>query len=158
MVGISAAAQVAAIFLIALVISPLAQAACEDCERASQEKPTGRVDVTAAVDAAASFVAKAVRSLRPSYKVSITEGEAVDPSPTVAEYAAAYDARDGQRKAELPGFQHRSAWQLTYRDETPLGMSQPTQVELERVHGTDTTLDDSSVVGMRFEFDFGWKR
>jgi hypothetical protein len=151
----SAAAQVAAFFLVAVLVSPLAQA-CEGCERPSQEKTTGRVDVTAAVDSAASFVIKTLRSLYPTYKVSIVEGEGVDPPPTVAEYAAAYDARDGQRSVELPGFRHRYAWQLTYRDEEPAAVSQPTPVE--RVQGTDVTLDDSSVIGLRFEFDYGWKR
>ena len=151
----SAAAQVAAFFLVALMVSPLARA-CEDCERVSQEKPTGRVDVTAAVDAASSFVVKALRSLYPTYNVSIAEGAAVDAAPTVAEYAAAYDARDGQSSVELPGFRHRYAWQLTYRDEEPTAASQPTR--LERVHGADVTLDDSYVIGLRFELDYGWKR
>lgn len=152
----SAAAQVAAFFLVALLApgaSPLAQA-CEDCARASPERPTGRVDVTAAVDAATSFVLKAFRSLQPSYNVSIAEGESVDTSPTVAEYATAYDARDGQRSAELPGFRHRYAWQLTYRDEA----SQARPANAERSFGTDATLDDSQVLGLRFELDYGWKR
>ncbi|WP_129642512.1 hypothetical protein [Peristeroidobacter agariperforans] len=151
----SAAAQVAAFFLVALMASPLARA-CEDCERTSQKTPTGRVDVTAAVDAATSFVVKALRSLYPSYKVSIVEGEAVDATPTVAEYAADYDARDGQRSVELPGFRHRYAWQLTYRDEPPTALSQSTPAE--RVQGTDVTLDDSYVLGLRFELDYGWQR
>lgn len=156
----SAAAQVAAFFLFALMVSPLARA-CEDCERTSQEKPTGRVDVTAAVDAATTFVVKALRSLYPSYKVSIVEGEAVDTTPTVAEYAATYDARDGYStddgaNVELPGFRHRYAWQLTYRDEAPTALLNPTPAE--RVQGTDVTLDDSYVLGLRFELDYGWKR
>lgn len=150
----SAAAQVAAFFLVALVTSSPARA-CEDCER-SQAKPTGRVDVTAAVDAATSFVVKALRSLYPSYKVSIVEGEAVDATPTVAEYAAAYDERDGQSSIELPGFRHRYAWQLTYRDEDPVALFQPRS--MERVQGTDVALDDSYVLGLRFELDYGWKR
>jgi len=151
----SAATQVAAFFLFVLMISPLAQA-CEDCERAPHEKPTGRVDVTAAVDAASSFVVKALRSLYPSYSVAIVEGHAFDTTPTVAEYAAAYDARDGQASVELPGFRHRYAWQLTYRDDEPAAVLQPTP--LERAQGTDVTLDDSWVFGLRFELDYGWKR
>lgn len=152
----SAATQVAAFFLVVLMFSPLARA-CEDCERVSQEKPTGRVDVTAAVDAASSFVIKALRSLYPSYDVAIVEGDEVDSTPTVAEYAAAYDARDGQASVELPGFRHRYAWQLTYRDEQPAAASlQPTPAE--RVQGTDVTLDDSWVLGLRFELGYGWKR
>ncbi|WP_380599745.1 hypothetical protein [Steroidobacter flavus] len=118
--------------------------------------PTGRVDVTAAVDAATSFVIKALRSLYPSYKVSVVEGDAVDATPTVAEYAAAYDARDGQANVELPGFRHRYAWQLTYRDRDPAALLQPEPGE--RLHGTDVTLDDSWVLGLRFELDYGWKR
>lgn len=149
----SAAAQVAAFFL--LIASPLVQA-CEDCEPVSQDRqPTGRVDVTAAVDAATSFVIKALRSLHPAYKVSIAEGDAVD-ALTVAEYAAAYDARDGQANVELPGFRHRYAWQLTYRDDDPATLLQPTPAE--RLQGTDVALDDSYVLGLRFELDYGWKR
>ena len=150
----SAAAQVAAFFL--LVASPLAQA-CEDCEPASHDRqPTGRVDVTAAVDAASSFVIKALRSLYPTYKVSIAEGDAAETTPTVAEYAAAYDARDGQANVDLPGFQSRYAWQLTYRDDDSSVLLQPAPAE--RIHGMDVTLDDSRVLGLRFELDYGWKR
>lgn len=149
-----AAAQVAAFFL--LIASPLAQA-CEDCEPVSRDRqPTGRVDVTAAVDAASSFVIKALRSLYPAYKVSIAEGDAADSALTVAEYAAAYDARDGQPNVELPGFRRRYAWQLTYRDEDPSVLLQPTPAD--RIHGTDVTLDDSWVLGLRFELDYGWQR
>jgi hypothetical protein len=152
----SAAAQVAAFFL--LIASPLALAQrCEDCERVSHDPPvTGSVDVTAAVDAATSFVIKALRSLHPAYKVSIVEGDAIDAAPTVAEYAAAYDARDGRSKDELPGFRHRYAWQLTYRDQDPAALSQLEPGE--RSHGTDVKLDDSWVLGLRFELDYGWKR
>lgn len=150
----SAATQVAAFFL--LIASPLVQA-CEDCEPVSHDPPSvGRVDVTAAVDAASSFVIKALRSLYPAYKVSIAEGDVVDSSPTVAEYAAAYDARDGQANVDLPGFKHRYAWQLTYRDDEPAALLQPEPGE--RLHGTDVTLDDSWVLGLRFEFDYGWRR
>jgi hypothetical protein len=150
----SAAAQVAAFFL--LIASPLVHA-CEGCEPVSQvRQPVGRVDVTAAVDAATSFVLKALRSLRPAYKVSIVEGDAVDTELTVAEYAAAYDARDGQANVELPGFRHRYAWQLTYRDDEPSALLQPTPED--RMYGTDVALDDSYVLGLRFELDYGWKR
>ncbi len=155
----SAAAQVAAFFL--LIASPLARA-CEDCERLPQDPPpTGRVDVTAAVDAATSFVAKAIRNLYPSYDVKIVEGDAVDAvdtTPTVAEYAADYDARDGQSSVELPGFRHRSAWQLTYRDQEQERAALSQRAKGERIQGTDVTLDDSKVIGLRFEFDYGWKR
>jgi hypothetical protein len=117
------------------------------------DKPVGRVDVTAAVDAATSFVAKKLRSLYPSYEVAIVEGDTVD-KMTVAEYAAAYGLHDGQRSAELPGFRHRYAWQLTYRDQQPPTVKETTPAE----RGTDVTLDDSRVIGLRFEFDYGWKR
>lgn len=148
----SAAAQVAAFFL--LIASPLAHAQrCEGCER-GDPPVTGRVDVTAAVDAATSFVVNAVRSLHPSYKVSIAEGDAVEATPTVAEYAAAYAARDGHPNDELPGFTHRYAWQLTYRDKDPTAL-----LQLDPgARGTDVTLDDSRVLGLRFELDYGWKR
>jgi len=151
----SAATQVAAFFLLALMLSPLAQA-CEDCERAPQQRPVGRVDVTAAVDAASSFVIKALRSLYPSYQVAIVEGGALEATPTVAEYAAAYDARDGQSTVELPGFRHRYAWQLTYRDDPPITSLNATSAE--RVQSTDVALDDSWVFGLRFELEYGWKR
>jgi hypothetical protein len=139
---------------------PLARA-CEDCDKTSRAKPTGRVDVTAAVDAATSFVIKALRSLYPSYKVSIIEGDAVATTPSVAEYAAAYDARDGHwnddaGNVELPDFQHRYAWQLTYRDEAPSASLQ--SMPAERIQGADVTLDDSYVLGLRFELNYGWKR
>jgi len=150
----SAAAQVAAFFLF--IASPLAQA-CEDCERGSRDRqPVGQVDVTAAVDAATSFVVKALRSLYPAYKVSIVEGDTADAALNVAEYAAAYDARDRQSNVELPGFRHRYAWQLTYRDDDPSALLQPTPAD--RIHGTDVALDDSYVLGLRFELDYGWKR
>ncbi|WP_129776946.1 hypothetical protein [Peristeroidobacter soli] len=112
--------------------------------------------MTAAVDAATSFVIKTLRSLYPSYKVSVVEGDAVEAMPTVAEYAASYDARDGESNEELPGFRHRYAWQLTYRDKDPAALLQPEPGG--RFHGTDVTLDDSRVFGLRFELDYGWKR
>lgn len=152
----SAASRGAAIFLIAICSCPLAHA-CEDCEA----RDIGKVDVTSAVDTAISFVAAAVRKLKPSYEVSIVEGEAPPTTLTVAEYAAAFDARDGQRNVELPGFRHRYEWQLTYRDDPGggkglAGIAQPSRSE--RLSGTDVTLDDSWVFGLRFELDYGWKR
>lgn len=149
----SAAAQGAALFLIAICSSPLAQA-CEDCESARVAK----LDVTSAVDTAISFVVATARKLNPnpSYDVLIVEGDVPDTSPTVAEYAAAYDASDGQRSVELPGFRHRYEWQLTYRDEAAQGASKSSQSE--RLPNTDVTLDDSWVFGLRFELGYGWKR
>jgi hypothetical protein len=148
-----AAAQGAAFFLIAI---PLAQA-CENCERASAPAPkTVRLDVTAAVDTATSFVIKALRTLKPSYEVLVVEGDELETPPAVAEYAVGYDryeGSDGQRRDELPGFRHRYAWELTYRDEG-LEVARPSETRL----GTDVTLDDSWVLGLRFELDYGWKR
>lgn len=147
----SAAAQGAAFFLTALCVSPLALA-CEGCEA----RNTARLDVTSAVDTAISFVVATVRKLNPAYDVQIVENGALITSPTVAEYAAAYDARDGQRSAELPGFRRRYEWQLTYRDDVTEDAARPSRSE--PLLGTDVTLDDSSVFGLRFELDYGWKR
>ena len=154
----SAASQVAAFFLIA-ICSPLAQA-CETCDRAPAApiKPTSRnlarLDVTAAVDTATSFVIKAWRSLNPSYDVLIVEGDAPEAPLTEAEYAAAaYADSDAPRKLELPGFRHRYSWELTYRDEG-LESAQPSGP----APGTEVTLDDSRVLGLRFELAYGWKR
>lgn len=150
-----AAARAAAFFLIAICSSPLAQA-CEDCA----SRDTARLDVTSAVDTAVSFVVATVRKLNPSYDVLIVEddpaADASGKSLTVAEYAAAYDARDGQRNIELPGFRHRYEWQLTYRDDGSRGVAKPSQSGPQP--GTDVTLDDSWVFGLRFELDYGWKR
>lgn len=146
-----AAARVAAFFIVA-ICSCAPALACEDCE----PRNTARLDVTSAVDAAISFVVATVRKLHPTYDVQIVEGDAVGEPLTVAEYAAAYDARDGQLQAELPGFQHRYEWQLTYRDD---GMKDGARAsQIQRPPGTDVRLDDSSVVGLRFELDYGWKR
>lgn len=148
----SAAPRGAAIFLVSICFGPLAQA-CEDCE----SRNVARLDVTSAVDTAVSFVVATVRRLKPSYEVTIVEGEEPLPAtPTVADYAAAYDARDGHRNVELPGFRHRYEWQLTYRDDEPEHVSQPAPAE--RLRGTDVTLDDSWVFGLRFELGYGWKR
>lgn len=152
----SAAPQRAAFFLIA-ICSPLAQA-CENCERAPAAAPkTVRLDVTAAVDTATSFVIKALRTLKPSYEVLVVEGDELETPPSVAEYAVHYleqdDDSDGQRRDELAGFRHRYAWELTYRDEG-LEVARPSETML----GTDVTLDDSWVLGLRFELDYGWKR
>lgn len=141
----------AAFFLIAICCSPVARA-CENCD----SRKAARLDVTGAVDSAISFVVTTMRKLRPSYEVLIVAGDAAAPLPTVAEYAAAYDGRDGQPSVELPGFKHRYQWQLTYRDE--LAELAAETSESERLLGTDVTLDDSWVFGLRFELDYGWKR
>ncbi len=149
---ISAAAFGAAFFLTAICSSARAQA-CENCE---SRNATARLDVTSAVDTAVSFVVATVRRLRPSYDVEIVEGDVVGEPLTVAEYAAAYDARDGQPNSELPGFRRRYQWQLTYRDDVTAAVAQPSQSA--RLFGADVTLDDSWVFGLRFELDYGWKR
>lgn len=152
---LSAAAYGAAFFLIAVYSSPLAAQACEDCAA----RKVARLDVTAAVDTAISFVVTAMRKLKPSYEVTVVEGEepAAEPEATlsVAEYAASPDAGDDQAGAELPGFQSRTAWELTYRDD---GVDHASQLsKFARVRDTDVTLDDSWVFGLRFELDCGWK-
>lgn len=133
-----AAAQVAAFFLIAGCLSPPAQAQdCEDCNRivtgSSQMPDTwrdlGRLDVADALDSAAS----------------------------VAEYVAAYIADEPAREVEMPDFRRKYHWQLTYRSDAAHAVSsQPAQAE--RFPGLNTTLDDSWVVGLRFEMDYGWIR
>jgi hypothetical protein len=140
-----------AFFLIAFCSSALART-CEDCGSSN----VARLDVTSAVDTATSFVIATVRKLRPAYDVQIVEGESFDESLSVAEYAAAYDARDGQLSTELPGFRHRYEWQLTYRDDVAANIAQSSRSA--RRAGTDVTLDDSWVFGLRFELDYGWKR
>jgi hypothetical protein len=151
----SAVASGAAFFLIAMFSGPLAAQTCEDCAA----RKVVRLDVTAAVDTAISLVATTLRKLRPSYEVTIVEADAPqvpEPTLTVAEYAAAYDAGDGQIQAELPGLQHRYAWELTYRDD---GVDHASQLsKFARFRDTDVTLDDTWVFGLRFEWDYGWKR
>lgn len=94
------------------------------------------IDVTAAVERASSFV--------------------VDAS-TVAEYVAAYTAGEPTGEVEMPGFRRKYLWQFTYRSDAPDAMSaEPAQSE--RFPGMNTTLDDSWVVGLRFEMDYGWTR
>ena len=147
----SAVAQGAAFFMIAMASSPLAHA-CEGCE-------PGRVatlDVTSAVDSAISLVVATWRKLQPTYDVLIVEADEPSTPPTVAQYAAAYDASDGQRSVELPGFRRRYEWQLTYRDDAAENVSQSSRGQ--RLPVADVKLDDSWVFGLRFELDYGWKR
>jgi hypothetical protein len=131
---------VAAFFLIAMCGSPLAQA-CENCER---------LDVTAAVNTATSLVLDTMRGWR-----ARDDADSLDAELTVAEYAAAYDASDGQRSIEMPNFRHDHAWQLTYRSEAAEALAQRAQ---QRFPGVNIELDDSWVVGLRFEWDYGWTR
>lgn len=134
----SAAAQVAAFFLIAGCLSLPAQAQdCQHCDRIVTGSPqlpdtwrgVGRIDVTAAVENATSL----------------------------GEYVAAYTEDEPAREVEMPDFRRKYLWQLTYRsDAADAVLSQP--AEAGRFPGLNTTLDDSWVVGLRFEMDYGWIR
>lgn len=148
----SAAACAAAFFTIPIGSDALAQA-CQDC--AARE--VARLDVTAAVDAAVAFVVATMRNLTPAYRVTIVEGvpAAPEPLPHVPGYAATFAGDKSHSGVELPEFQRRYAWQLTYRDQ---GLDAVSQSSRERASGTDVALDDSWVFGLRFELDYGWKR
>lgn len=179
-----AVAQVAAFFLIvgASIPSALAQS-CDDCKRSSAGSPqlpnswrnVGRVDVTAAVDTATSFIADAVRRLhlfafsRPGQvdiaqqTLGVTDGIATynnviaadveTMTSMAADYVASYEVHEP--RGEMPDFKHKYAWQLTYRDDTDVA---PSRSQFERLPGMSIALDDSWVVGLRFEVDYGWTR
>ena len=181
-----AATRVVALFLIALFViavggSPIAHA-CEECERVplAPESPAnvprnlGRLDVTTAVDTATSFVIKTVRSWRWFGRWGLARGEvdiaqlgaAADPVAdisngsdviaTASDYVATYDGVESQQPVRLPSFRREHKWALTYRSDAADAISQPAQSD--RFPGMNTTLDDSVVVGLRFESDFGWTR
>jgi hypothetical protein len=148
----SVAACAAAFFPIAICSDALAQT-CQNC--AARE--VARLDVTAAVDAAVAFVVATMRKLTPAYQVTIAEGESSAPQalPHLPGYAATFAGDETHAGVELPEFQRRYAWQLTYRDE---GLGAVSRSSHERASGTDVALDDSWVFGLRFELDYGWKR
>jgi hypothetical protein len=181
-----AATRVVALFLIALFVvavggSPLAHA-CEACERVplAPEKPSdvprhlGRLDVTVAVDTATSFVIERVRTWRWLSRWGVARGEVdiaqLDGEPdgladisdgsdvmrAAGGYVAAYDAMEPQQPVRMPGFRREHNWALTYRSDAADAISQPAQSD--RFPGMNTTLDDSVVVGLRFEWDYGWTR
>lgn len=182
-----AATRVVALFLISICSSPLAQA-CEACERVplALEKPAdrhiGRLDVTTAVDTATSFVIDKVRGWRWFSRLGVARGEVdiiqqelgteiepdavadiyngsdviADAQLNVADYVAAYDAGDTQQPVRMPNFRREHKWTLTYRSDAADAISQPAQSD--RFPGMNTTLDDSVVVGLRFEWEYGWTR
>jgi hypothetical protein len=185
-----AATQVVALFIIAAFGSPLAQA-CETCERVplALEKPSerriGRLDVTAAVDSATSFVIEAVRGWRWFSRLGVAQGEvdiaqqelganfasdgvadisngsdviaaAPDSQLNVADYVAAYGGGEVLPPTRMRNFRREHKWALTYRSDAADAISQPAQSD--RFPGMNTTLDDSVVVGLRLEWEYGWSR
>ncbi|MET0533121.1 MAG: hypothetical protein ABW171_02765 [Steroidobacter sp.] len=79
-----------------------------------------------------------------------------DVTPTAAEYAAAYVAADPHSSMRMPNFKREHKWALTYRSNDADVIGRPTPAE--RFPGMNATLDDSVVVGLRFELDYGWTR
>lgn len=184
---VRAATRVAAFFIVAACSSPLAHA-CETCERfpLAPENPQlpsvprniGRLDVTAAVDTATSFVIEALRGLRLFPRSGVRRGEVEivqqplgdrPASDVVADIsngsdvtlldvddAEAYIAGDPSPRARMPNFRREHKWALTYRSDAVDAISQPAYSD--RFPGMNTTLDDSIVVGLRFELDYGWTR
>ena len=180
-----AATRVVALFLIALSIavgaSPVAHA-CEACERvplapehrADVPRTNGRVDVTAAVDTATSFIVDQTlrgwrwlshRGTRAAVEITQLDAEShpvadisngSDVMTAVADYVAAYDTAEPQPEVRMPSFRREHKWALTYRSDAADAISQPAQSD--RFPGMNTTLDDSVVVGLRFEWDYGWTR
>jgi hypothetical protein len=181
-----AATRVVALFLIALfaiavVGSPVAHA-CETCERVplAPENPSdvprnlGRLDVTVAVDTATSFVIETVRGWRWLGRWGVARGEVdiaqvgtaanavadisngSDVIASAIDYVASYEDVEPQQSVRMPSFRREHKWALTYRSDAADSISQPAQSD--RFPGMNTTLDDSVVVGLRFESDFGWTR
>jgi hypothetical protein len=169
---------VVALFLIAACGSPLAHA-CESCERvrlapenpADAPRQLGRLDVTVAVDTATSFVIETVRGWPWFTRWGVAKGEVdieqvgADPaavadisngSDVIVDYVAAYDVSEPQQSLRMPSFRGEHKWALTYRSDADDAISQPAQSD--RFPGMNTTLDDSVVVGLRFEWDYGWTR
>jgi hypothetical protein len=176
-----AATRVVALFLTGVCASPLAHA-CEACERVplAAENPSdvprhlGRVDVTAAVDTATSFIIdKTVRGWRWLAGWDGAPGEVdvaqLDAEPHVADisngsdviasavdYLAAYEASEPQQPVRMPSFRREHKWALTYRSDAADAISEPAQSD--RFPAMNTTLDDSVVLGLRLEWEYGWTR
>lgn len=180
-----AATQVAAFFLMGLGGSLSGH--CDDTgyratvpvdslNAADGRRQVGSLDVTAAVDSATAVVLDALRELGrfarlrdPAGEVDVAEFDALDAldagdplavKRTLAEFIAAYDMDydGGQSGAEMPALKHETTWQLTYRSDVPDGSAPPPDLQLDRYPGMNITLDDSWVVGLRFEVDYGWAR
>jgi hypothetical protein len=176
-----AATRVVALFLMTVCGGPLAYA-CETCERVplAAENPSGvprhlgRIDVTAAVDTTTSFIVdKTIRGWRWFARWGVAPGEVdvaqLDAEPPVADisngsdvsvsavdYLAAYDASEPLQPVRMPSFRREHRWALTYRSDAADAISQPAQSE--RFPAMNTTLDDSVVLGLRFEWEYGWTR
>lgn len=176
-----AATRVVALFLTGICASPLVRA-CETCERvplapenlSDAPRRLGRLDVTTAVDTATSFVIETVRGWRWLGRWGVARGEVdiaqvgaeadavadisngSDVITTAIDYVATYDGLDPQQPVRLPSFRREHKWALTYRSDAADAISQPAQSD--RFPSMNTTLDDSVVVGLRFEADFGWTR
>jgi hypothetical protein len=100
----------------------------------------------------------------PPGEVDVVDVSALDPDErlTLAEVSAAYDTgynyAGAQSGAQMPALKHEYSWQLTYRSDVPDGLTPQPDLQLDRYPGMNITLDDSSVVGLRFELDYGWAR
>jgi hypothetical protein len=133
----------------------------------------GRLDVTTAVDTATSFVVETVRGWRWFTRWGVARGEvdvtqlAAEPPvadisngsdviATAVDYMAAYEDVDPRQQPRMPSFRREHKWALTYRSDAADSISQPAQSD--RFPGMNTTLDDSVVVGLRLEWDYGWTR
>jgi hypothetical protein len=176
-----AATRVVALFIMTLCCSSLAHG-CEACERVPLAaantsdvlRHLGRVDVTAAVDTATSFIVENTgRSWRWFARWGVAHGEVdvaqLDSEPHVADisngsdviasavdYLSAYQAGEPQQPVRMPSFRREHKWALTYRSDAAEAISQPAQSD--RFPAMNTTLDDSVVLGLRFEWEYGWTR
>lgn len=179
-----AATRVVALFLSGLAMSAgfgsLAYA-CEGCERvplasasvADAPRTIGRVDVTAAVDTATSFILEKTvsgwrwlsrrRGTRTEVDITQLDAQPVadisngsDVIASRADYLAAYVGSEPQQALRMPSFRREHKWALTYRSDAVDAISEPAQSN--RFPGMNTTLDDSIVVGLRVEWDYGWTR
>jgi hypothetical protein len=183
-----AATQVAAFFLIGVIgVGVSLSARCDDTghrvtvpvdslHAADGRRQVGSLDVTAAVDSATAVVVDALRGLgrfarlrAPVGEVDVAQfnelheldaGDPLAEELTLAEFSAAYDMNyySGQPDAEMPALKHETTWQLTYRSDVPDGSTPRPDLQLDRYPGMNITLDDSWVVGLRFEVDYGWAR
>lgn len=160
--------------------------ATENPRRSDVPRNLGRLDVTVAVDTATSFVIETVRGWRlfsrfggargevsvaqqglstefgSSAVADISDGNGViTPDEwgerlNAADYVAAYDADDTQPPARLPNFRREHRWAFTYRSDAAEAICEPAQAD--RFPGMNTTLDDSVVIGLHFEVEYGWTR
>ena len=74
-----------------------------------------------------------------------------------------YGGDDGDRldvtaAVEMPALKREYTWQFTYRSDALDELTRQPGLQLDRYPGMNITLDDSWVVGLRFELDYGWAR